>query len=102
MHLSILTGANNPSDAIDASPLLFTPLPLSLTSISYSSLRSHLQQSMEDGATEYDKKPFDAELGGHEEETQPDPDESLLMESGNGRVWLVKVLNFASTGGSFL
>ncbi len=43
---------------------------------------------------EDEKKPFDAEQGGNEEETQPDPDESLVMESGNGRVWLVKVCNY--------
>lgn len=41
-------------------------------------------------AAEDEKKPFDAE-GANEDETQPDPDEPLMMESGNGRVWLVKV-----------
>ncbi|PSS32062.1 hypothetical protein PHLCEN_2v2169 [Hermanssonia centrifuga] len=49
---------------------------------------------MEDAVMEDEKKPFDAEQGGNEEETQPDPDESLVMESGNGRVWLVKVCNY--------
>ena len=47
---------------------------------------------MDDVAADDEKKPFDAELAGHEDDVQPDPDESLIMESGNGRVWLVKVL----------
>ena len=47
---------------------------------------------MEDVAMDDDKKQFDAELGGQDDDSQPDPDESLIMESGNGRVWLVKVL----------
>jgi transcription initiation factor TFIIF subunit beta len=37
-----------------------------------------------------EKKPFDAE-GPQEEETLPDPDEQLMLDQGNGRVWLVKV-----------
>lgn len=40
---------------------------------------------------EEDKKQFDAINGGQDAETEPDPDESLIMDSGNGRVWLVKV-----------
>ena len=51
---------------------------------------------MDDVGVEDEKKPFDAEVAGQEEETQPDPDESLMMESGNGRVWLVKVLTNTS------
>ena len=47
--------------------------------------------TMDDVAVEDEKKPFDAETGANDEDSQPDPDESLLMESGNGRVWLVKV-----------
>ena len=46
---------------------------------------------MEDAAADDEKKPFDAEVAANEEESQPDLDESLLMEQGNGRVWLVKV-----------
>lgn len=46
---------------------------------------------MEDSQLEDEKKPFDAEHAQNEEETQPDPDESLMMDAGNGRVWLVKV-----------
>jgi hypothetical protein len=46
-----------------------------------------VKKTMEDLVDE--KKPFDAEL--QEEETQPDPDEQLMLEQGNGRVWLVKV-----------
>ena len=45
---------------------------------------------MDDIALDDEKKPFDAETA-QEEESQPDPDESLMMESGNGRVWVVKV-----------
>ena len=37
-----------------------------------------------------EKKPFDAEVG-HDEDSQPDPDEQLMLDQGNGRVWLVKV-----------
>jgi transcription initiation factor TFIIF subunit beta len=38
-----------------------------------------------------DKKPFD-ELGAqNDDDSQPDPDEHLMLESGHGRVWLVKV-----------
>ncbi len=43
-----------------------------------------------DEAAEDEKKPFDAEAG-HEDDTQPDPDEHLMLDQGNGRVWLVKV-----------
>ncbi|KAF7972440.1 hypothetical protein HWV62_18018 [Athelia sp. TMB] len=39
---------------------------------------------------EDEKKPFEAE-GPAEDETLPDPDEELMLDSGNGRVWLVKV-----------
>ncbi|GJE89928.1 transcription initiation factor IIF subunit beta [Phanerochaete sordida] len=46
---------------------------------------------MEDAAVEDEKKPFDAENGQHDEDAQPDPDESLMMDAGNGRVWLVKI-----------
>jgi transcription initiation factor TFIIF subunit beta len=36
---------------------------------------------------EDEKKPFLED----DVETQPDPDEHLMLEQGNGRVWLVKV-----------
>ena len=39
---------------------------------------------------EEDKKRFEPEVS-HEEDTQPDPDEELMLDRGNGRVWLVKV-----------
>jgi transcription initiation factor TFIIF subunit beta len=45
---------------------------------------------MDDLAVEDEKKPFDA-LGGNDEDSQPDPDEHIMLESGQGRVWLVKV-----------
>jgi transcription initiation factor TFIIF subunit beta len=41
-------------------------------------------------AVEDEKKPFDAEAG-VEDDSQPDPDEQLMLDQGNGRVWLVKV-----------
>lgn len=37
-----------------------------------------------------DEKKFDVEAQ-QEEETQPDPDEELILDRGNGRVWLVKI-----------
>ncbi|KAI0766731.1 hypothetical protein BC629DRAFT_1537375 [Irpex lacteus] len=47
--------------------------------------------TMEDVAMEDEKKPFDAEHAGNEDDTQPDPDEELIMQANNGRVWLVKI-----------
>lgn len=40
---------------------------------------------------EDEKKAFDAEGAPEAAETIPDPDEELMLDSGNGRVWLVKV-----------
>jgi len=40
---------------------------------------------------EDEKKPFDAEHAMQDEETQPDPDETLIVEQAGGRVWLVKI-----------
>jgi transcription initiation factor TFIIF subunit beta len=40
---------------------------------------------------EEEKKPFDAEVAGNDEETQPDPDEHMMMDQATGRVWIVKV-----------
>ena len=45
---------------------------------------------MDDIAVDDEKKPFDA-LGQNDEDSQPDPDEHIMLESGHGRVWLVKV-----------
>ena len=46
---------------------------------------------MDDIAVDDEKKPFD-ELGAqNDEDLQPDPDEHIMLESGHGRVWLVKV-----------
>lgn len=45
---------------------------------------------MDDITVEDDKKRFEAEVP-TEEDTQPDPDEELMLDRGNGRVWLVKV-----------
>jgi hypothetical protein len=47
--------------------------------------------SMEDTVMDDEKKPFDAENGANDEDTQPDPDEELIMQANNGRVWMVKV-----------
>jgi transcription initiation factor TFIIF subunit beta len=41
-----------------------------------------------------DKKPF--EVDGADEDTQPDPDEQLMLDQGHGKVWLVKVLAAAA------
>ena len=46
---------------------------------------------MDDLTVDDEKKPFD-ELGAqNDEDSQPDPDEHLMLKSGHGRVWLVKV-----------
>jgi len=45
---------------------------------------------MEDANAEDEKKPFDAE-GQDGEEALPDPDEDLVLDKGNGRVWVVKI-----------
>jgi hypothetical protein len=37
-----------------------------------------------------EKKPFDAETAGADEETQPEPDEHMMTDSATGRVWIVK------------
>ena len=47
--------------------------------------------SMDDIAVEDEKKPFDALGAQNDEDSQPDPDEHIMLESGHGRVWLVKV-----------
>ena len=39
---------------------------------------------------EDEKKPFDAETA-QDDDAQPDPDEQLMLDQGNGRIWLVKV-----------
>ena len=46
---------------------------------------------MDDIAVDEEKKPFDALGGQNDEDSQPDPDEHIMLESGHGRVWLVKV-----------
>lgn len=49
---------------------------------------------MEDAQADEEKKPFDAEHTTGEDDAQPDPDEPLMMDAGNGRVWLVKIPRF--------
>ena len=46
--------------------------------------------TIDDTAMEDEKKPFDAERV-NDDDVQPDPDEELIMQANNGRVWLVKV-----------
>ncbi|KAH9970622.1 transcription initiation factor IIF, beta subunit-domain-containing protein [Lactifluus volemus] len=49
---------------------------------------------MDDIAADDEKKPFDA-LGAHnDDDLLPDPDEHIMLESGHGRVWLVKIPKF--------
>ncbi|KAN0093369.1 Transcription initiation factor IIF, beta subunit domain containing protein [Tylopilus felleus] len=45
---------------------------------------------MDDLTVEDEKKRFEPEVP-NEEDTQPDPDEELMLDRGNGRVWLVKI-----------
>ncbi|KAI0091172.1 transcription initiation factor IIF, beta subunit-domain-containing protein [Irpex rosettiformis] len=47
--------------------------------------------TMEDSVMEDEKKPFDAEHPTNDHDVQPDPDEELIMQANNGRVWLVKI-----------
>ena len=37
-----------------------------------------------------EKKSFDAETA-QDDDSQPDPEEHLMLDQGNGRIWLVKV-----------
>ena len=49
--------------------------------------------NMEEIGTD-ERKPFEHEDAiKDEEETQPEPDEQLMMDQGSGRVWSVKVLS---------
>ena len=43
-------------------------------------------------AADDEKKPFDALGAQNDDDLQPDPDEHIMLESGHGRVWLVKVI----------
>ena len=45
---------------------------------------------------ESESKPFDAELAQDGEETQPEPDETMITDSATGRVWIVKVSGHTS------
>ncbi|KAF8481354.1 transcription initiation factor IIF, beta subunit-domain-containing protein [Gautieria morchelliformis] len=46
-----------------------------------------------DQATD-DKKPLESLEEPNEDETQPDPDETLQLDSGGGKIWLVKIPKF--------
>ena len=50
-----------------------------------------LSPTMDDLTTDDEKKPLDALVGQNDEDSQPDPDEYIMLESGQGRLWLVKV-----------
>jgi hypothetical protein len=52
---------------------------------------------MDDLTADDEKKPFDALAAQNDEDSQPDPDEHIMLESGHGRVWLVKVSPTFST-----
>ena len=39
---------------------------------------------------ESESKPFDAEIAQDGEETQPEPNETMITDSATGRVWIVK------------
>jgi len=52
--------------------------------------------NMDDVAAEDEKKPFDALGTQVDDDSQPDPDEHIMLESGHGRVWLVKVHSLSS------
>lgn len=43
-----------------------------------------------DAPIDDEKKPFDAETA-NDDDSQPDPEEHLMLDQGSGRVWLVKV-----------
>ncbi|KZT00944.1 transcription initiation factor IIF beta subunit [Laetiporus sulphureus 93-53] len=46
---------------------------------------------MDGPSVEEDTKHFDSVQGAHDGDSQPDPNEPLMLDAGNGRVWLVKI-----------
>jgi hypothetical protein len=46
---------------------------------------------MDDLTVDDEKKPFDVLGAQNDDDSQPDPDEHLMLESGCGPVWLIKV-----------
>ena len=57
---------------------------------------------MDDPTAEDEKKPFDALGAQNDDDLQPDPDEHIMLESGHGRVWLVKVFPLSHNHTSLL
>jgi hypothetical protein len=57
-------------------------------------------QLMDDTTADDEKKPFDALGVQNDDDLQPDPDEHIMLESGHGRVWLVKVFPLSTTHAS--
>jgi hypothetical protein len=53
-------------------------------------LLCHTTVNLMDAVVDDDKKPFDAEIA-QDDDSQPDPEEHLMLDQGNGRIWLVKV-----------
>jgi hypothetical protein len=51
---------------------------------------TNFQPNLMDAVVDDDKKSFDAETA-QDEDSQPDPEEHLMLDQGNGRIWLVKV-----------
>jgi len=51
---------------------------------------------MDDLTVDDEKKPFDALGAQDDDDSQLDPDEHLMLESGCGPVWLVKVYKHQS------
>lgn len=58
--------------------------------------------TMDDPTAEDEKKPFDALGAQNDDDLQPDPDEHIMLESGHGRVWLVKVFPLSPSHASLL
>ena len=48
---------------------------------------------MDDAVVDDEKKSFDAEIV-QDDDSQPDPEEHLMLDQGNGRIWLVKIPKF--------
>ena len=48
------------------------------------------QLNLMDVVVDDDKKSFEAETA-QDDDSQPDPEEHLMLDQGNGRIWLVKV-----------
>jgi len=68
----------------------FPPLTIKTTLRIFQDRPLNNKTTFMDGIVEDEKKTFDAE-NAQDDDAQPDPDEHLMLDQGNGRVWLVKV-----------